>query len=161
LKPLIPWDWVTLSDWATVRQLSNLVEDLDENDKLPSCQEVKLCKATWCGTASFGDEPAWPPNKRVSHPIDTTGDGAEMTVAFVFINTEIGAERTVLSAIKKISGVEEAHVVYGIYDIVAKIAADSMDELRQIVIHRIRRIIKVLTTLTATAVEEATQFPTA
>ena len=82
-----------------------------------------------------------------------------MTVAFVFINTEMGAERAVLRAIKKVRGVEEVQLVYGTYDIVAKIAADTMDELRQIVIHRIRRIDKVLTTLTATAVEDWASAP--
>jgi len=96
-----------------------------------------------------------------SHQMDTTREGAEMTVAYMFINTEIGAERAVLRALKTVSGVTEAHLVYGTYDIVAKVAADTMDALRQIVIHRIRRIDKVLTTLTTTAVDEATQVATA
>ena len=76
-----------------------------------------------------------------------------MAVAFVFLNTEICAERAVLSAINKVRGVEEAHLVYGTYDIVAKVAADTMDELRQIVIHQIRRIDRVQNTLTMMVVE--------
>jgi DNA-binding Lrp family transcriptional regulator len=76
-----------------------------------------------------------------------------MAVAFVFLNTEIGAERAVFNALKKVSGVKEAHLVYGTYDIVARISANTMDELRQIVIHRIRRIDKVFNPLTAMAVE--------
>ena len=74
-------------------------------------------------------------------------------LAFVLINSEIGAEDEVLNALKKVEGVEEAYVVYGVYDIVAKIRAESMDKLREIVTWKIRRLNKVRSTLTMVVVE--------
>jgi len=69
-------------------------------------------------------------------------------VAFVLINTEIGSEEEVLQALKKLKGVEEAHIVFGGFDIVAKIQARSVDELKEIVTLRIRRLNKVTLTQT-------------
>ena len=76
-----------------------------------------------------------------------------MFVAFVFVNTEIGSEIEVLRSIKKIGGIEEAYLLYGVYDIVAKIKADTMDKLKEIVSRHIRRIDKVRTTLTMMVVD--------
>ncbi len=71
-----------------------------------------------------------------------------MPMAFVLINTEIGAEEEVINELKKIGNVKEAYVVYGVYDIVAKVEADSMDKLKEIVSWRVRRLDKVRSTLT-------------
>ncbi len=48
-----------------------------------------------------------------------------MPTAFVLINTEIGSESDVLKDMKKVEGVEEASAVYGVYDIVARVKADT------------------------------------
>lgn len=76
-----------------------------------------------------------------------------MPTAFVLINAEIGAEDEVLQLLKKIEGVEEAYTVYGVYDIVTKIKAESMNELKEIVTWRIRRLNKVRSTLTMIVIE--------
>jgi len=76
-----------------------------------------------------------------------------MPVAFVLINAEIGAEADVVKELRKIEGVEEAHTVYGVYDIVAKIRANSMDRLKEIVTWHIRRLNKVRSTLTMIVIE--------
>jgi DNA-binding Lrp family transcriptional regulator len=80
-----------------------------------------------------------------------------MPKAFVLINTEIGSEADVLKDLRKIEGVEEAHSVYGVYDIIAKVSAESMDKLKEIVTWRIRRLDKVRSTLTMIIVEESTK----
>jgi len=49
--------------------------------------------------------------------------------------------------------VKESYVVYGVYDIVAKVEADSMDKLKEIVTWKIRRLDKVRSTLTMIVVE--------
>jgi hypothetical protein len=49
-----------------------------------------------------------------------------MPTAYILLNTEIGAENHVLKALKKIEGVEEAHTLWGIYDIIANVEAESM-----------------------------------
>ncbi|MEM2028879.1 MAG: Lrp/AsnC ligand binding domain-containing protein, partial [Candidatus Bathyarchaeia archaeon] len=53
-----------------------------------------------------------------------------MPIAFVLINAEIGSEGEVLNELKKVEGVEEAYSVYGVYDIVAKVRAESMEKLK-------------------------------
>lgn len=77
-----------------------------------------------------------------------------MPVAFVLINTEIGEMEEVLNELRKNEGVEEAYSVYGVYDIVAKIRAESMDQLKEVVTWSIRRINKVRSTLTMIVTEE-------
>ncbi len=60
-----------------------------------------------------------------------------MPTAFVLINTEIGSEEEILKELKKIPNVKEAYVVYGVYDVVAKVEAESMDKLKEIISWRI------------------------
>lgn len=76
-----------------------------------------------------------------------------MPVAFVLINAEIGSEEEVLKLLKGVEGVKEAYIVYGVYDIVAKIKADSMDKLKDVVTWHIRRLNKVRSSLTMIVVE--------
>jgi DNA-binding Lrp family transcriptional regulator len=80
-----------------------------------------------------------------------------MPKAFVLINTEIGSEADVLKDLRKIEGVEEAFSVYGVYDIIAKVSAETMDKLKEIVTWRIRRLDKVRSTLTMIIVEESSK----
>jgi len=74
-------------------------------------------------------------------------------MAFVLINAEIGSEEEVLKELKKVEGVVEAYVVYGVYDVVAKIRADTMDKLKDVVTWHVRRLNKVRSTLTMIVVE--------
>ena len=76
-----------------------------------------------------------------------------MPMAFVLINAEIGSEEEVLKDLLKIEGVIEAHVVYGVYDVVAKMRADTMDKLKDIVTWHVRRLNKVRSTLTMIVME--------
>lgn len=76
-----------------------------------------------------------------------------MPTAFVLINTEIGSEANVLETLKKVEGVDEAFAVYGVYDIIARVKADTMNKLKEIVTWRIRRLDKVRSTLTMIVVE--------
>lgn len=78
-----------------------------------------------------------------------------MPAAFVLINAEIGAESEVLQELRKIKSVKEAYVVYGVYDIIAKVEAESLDKLKGIVTESIRRSDKVRSTLTMIVVEGA------
>jgi len=78
-----------------------------------------------------------------------------MPTAFVLINTEIGSEADVLKDLKKVEGVDEAHAVYGVYDIIARVRADTMDKLKDTVTWKVRRLDKVRSTLTMIVVEES------
>jgi DNA-binding Lrp family transcriptional regulator len=77
-----------------------------------------------------------------------------MPKAFVLINIESGAEDEVLKELKTIGGVEEAYFSYGVYDLITKIKADSMDKLKELVTRRIRTLTKVRSTLTLIMMEE-------
>ena len=71
-----------------------------------------------------------------------------MPTAYVLLNTEIGAENQVLEALRRVEGVEEAHGLWGVYDIIANVKADSIDKLKHIVTRRISRIGKINSKLT-------------
>jgi DNA-binding Lrp family transcriptional regulator len=76
-----------------------------------------------------------------------------MPSSFVLINTEIGYEDSVLTELKKLENIKEAYVTYGVYDIVAKVSAESMDKLKDVISQNIRRLDKVRSTLTMIVVE--------
>ncbi len=77
-----------------------------------------------------------------------------MPRAFVLINVESGSEDEVLKELKAIEGVEEGYFSYGVYDLITKIRADTMDKLKELVTRRIRTLSKVRSTLTLIMMEE-------
>ena len=76
-----------------------------------------------------------------------------MPMAFVLINADLGAEEDIVKALKQIDAVKEVNIVYGVYDIVAKVVADSMDRVKEAITWKIRRLDKVRSTLTMIVVE--------
>jgi DNA-binding Lrp family transcriptional regulator len=77
-----------------------------------------------------------------------------MPKAFVLINVESGTEEEVLKELKKIEGVEEGYYSYGVYDIITKINAESMEKLKDLVTHKVRTVNRVRSTLTLILMEE-------
>jgi DNA-binding Lrp family transcriptional regulator len=77
-----------------------------------------------------------------------------MPRAFVLFNVGAGSEEQVLKDAKAVGGVETAYVSYGVYDLVLKVKADSMEQLKELVTHRLRTISNVRSTLTLILVEE-------
>jgi DNA-binding Lrp family transcriptional regulator len=71
-----------------------------------------------------------------------------MPTAYVLLNTEIGAEAEVVEALKKVEGVQSAFNLWGVYDVIASVKADSMDGLSDIINRQIERIDKVHSKLT-------------
>jgi len=71
-----------------------------------------------------------------------------MPIAYVLINAETGSETEILDALRKMENVREAYGVYGVYDIIARVEAASMDQLKEIITWKIRRLNKVRSTLT-------------
>ncbi|MHA1155547.1 MAG: Lrp/AsnC ligand binding domain-containing protein [Candidatus Heimdallarchaeota archaeon] len=77
-----------------------------------------------------------------------------MASAYVLINTEIGGEEDVIAQLKAMDDVvEEVSVVYGVYDIVAKITSGTMESLKEIITTKIRHLNKVRSTMTMIAAE--------
>ncbi len=77
-----------------------------------------------------------------------------MPLAFVLINTEMGSMEETLKALSKIDNVKEAYMVYGVYDIVAKVEAESMTKLKELVTWKIRKLDKVRSTLSMIVMNE-------
>ena len=71
-----------------------------------------------------------------------------MPLAFVLINAEVGSEDEVVKELRKVEHVKEAYLVYGVYDIIAKVEAETMDKLKEVIASKVRRVNKVSSTLT-------------
>lgn len=76
-----------------------------------------------------------------------------MPKAFVLINAELGAEDSLIRELKSVENVTEVYVVYGVYDVVAKIEGDTMEKVKETITWKIRRLEKVRSTLTMIVVE--------
>jgi DNA-binding Lrp family transcriptional regulator len=83
-----------------------------------------------------------------------------MPTAYVLLTTEIGAEKHVLNALKRIEGIQEAHSLWGVYDIIAQFKTEDMENLKQIITKRIGRIGKVNSKLTMIISENQNIQPT-
>ena len=77
-----------------------------------------------------------------------------MPRAFVLINVESGSEDEVLRELKELEGVEEAYFSYGVYDLITRVKADTMENLKDMVSRKIRTLNKVRSTLTLIMMEE-------
>jgi DNA-binding Lrp family transcriptional regulator len=71
-----------------------------------------------------------------------------MPRAYVLFSVSSGLEEQVYEEVKKLESIQEVFVAYGVYDLIAKIKTDSMEELKELVTHRLRRITGVRSTLT-------------
>ena len=75
-----------------------------------------------------------------------------MRKAFVMINTDLGTETVLQSELKKVEGIVGAYQVFGIYDMVAVVEAESEEELKDIIFSRIRTLKYLRSTLTLNVV---------
>ncbi len=71
-----------------------------------------------------------------------------MNVAFVLINTDMGADTEVSDALRKIDEVKEVYGVYGVYDIVVRVEAETLQQLKDTISSKIRTLENVRSTLT-------------
>jgi DNA-binding Lrp family transcriptional regulator len=77
-----------------------------------------------------------------------------MPQAYVLFNVESGSEDAVLKQLRDLGNVLESYVSYGVYDLVVRIKADTMEELKSLVTHKIRTIKQVRSTLTLIIMDE-------
>ncbi len=76
-----------------------------------------------------------------------------MATAYVLINCELGAEEFVISELNSIDGVIEVHGTFGAYDILAKVQSDQVESLRETITWKIRKILKIRSTLTLMGID--------
>jgi DNA-binding Lrp family transcriptional regulator len=77
-----------------------------------------------------------------------------MISAVILVTTDSGAQDKVLENIKLVEGVEEAHALYGVYDLLIKINGNSVDKLKEITKLRIKPIAGVNSYLTLMLVQD-------
>jgi DNA-binding Lrp family transcriptional regulator len=75
--------------------------------------------------------------------------------AVVLVNTNLGEEHKVLEKIKKVVGVEEAHALWGVYDLMVRIKANSIDMLKEIIKSGLRQLSGVSNVLTLMIIENS------
>ena len=71
-----------------------------------------------------------------------------MVKAYVLISCESGADVNVISNLKRINTVKEAHGTFGTYDVLAKLESKSDFELNRAISKKIRQLKKIRATLT-------------
>ncbi len=76
-----------------------------------------------------------------------------MPMAFVLINADLGAEEELLKSLRNLEFVKDVYVVYGVYDIIARVEADTMENVKETITWKIRRLDRVRSTLTMIVVE--------
>jgi DNA-binding Lrp family transcriptional regulator len=76
-----------------------------------------------------------------------------MKKAFVLVNVELGSDDEVESKLKKIQPGLGVYQVYGVYDLVVEVHAESDKELKDVIFSMIRSLNHVKSTLTLSVVE--------
>lgn len=82
-----------------------------------------------------------------------------MISAVVLLNTDLGVSDEVINNLRSIEGVEEAHALYGVYDLLVKVKADSIDDLKAVTKKRIKKVAGVTSSLTLMVTDSAKQQP--
>ena len=75
-----------------------------------------------------------------------------MHKGFVLLNCDLGAEEFIVEELKKISQVSQAYVTFGAYDVIAEINADSQEAFDETVSLKIRRLTRIVSTMTLNVV---------
>ncbi|REF30599.1 Lrp/AsnC family transcriptional regulator [Calidifontibacter indicus] len=76
-----------------------------------------------------------------------------MVQAYILIQSEVGKAHAVATAVAQINGVTLAEDVTGPYDVIARLEAETVDELGKLVIARIQEVPGITRTLTCTVVK--------
>ena len=71
-----------------------------------------------------------------------------MATAYVLVNCDLGFDTEIIDEIKQLEDVKETHGVFGTYDILVKLESDNVENLRDIITWKIRKLNRVRSTLT-------------
>ena len=76
-----------------------------------------------------------------------------MHVGFVLLNCDLGAEEYILDELKQVEQVKNAYVTFGAYDIIADIHGNDQEEFEKTVSMKIRRLSRIVSTMTLNVVK--------
>ncbi len=71
-----------------------------------------------------------------------------MAIAYVLVNCDLGFDAEIIDEIKQVEDVKEVHGVFGVYDIIVKLESDNVENLRDTITWKIRKLSRVRSTLT-------------
>ncbi len=71
-----------------------------------------------------------------------------MTTAYVLINSDLGYEEESIEELKHLSDVKEVLGTFGAYDIIAKVESANVENLRETITWKIRKLNRIRSTLT-------------
>ncbi len=77
-----------------------------------------------------------------------------MPSAYVFISVECGSEVEVFSQLKAMGEVKEAYATYGVYDLIAMVQTQRLDELKTTTTGKIQALKKVRSALSLITMDE-------
>jgi DNA-binding Lrp family transcriptional regulator len=72
--------------------------------------------------------------------------------AFVLVNSYVGSETELQSELRRVDGVVAVYQVYGLFDLVVEVEAESDQRLKEVVFSKIRPLKRVKSTITLAAV---------
>ena len=81
-----------------------------------------------------------------------------MSKAYVLISGKLGLEKELVSKLQTIENVQEAHGTLGTFDFIAKVEADSEEQVNHTILENIRKMDDVSSTITLMAVEDTDFF---
>ncbi len=77
-----------------------------------------------------------------------------METAYVLINCDLGCEKAIIDELKHLDNVKEAHGVFGAYDILTKVESANVENLRDTITWKIRKLNRIRSTLTLMVTEK-------
>ncbi len=76
-----------------------------------------------------------------------------MVTAFVLISCDLGFDVEIIDEIKQLEDVKEVRGVFGAYDILVKLESANVENLRDTITWKIRKLSRVRSTLTLMTIE--------
>jgi len=71
-----------------------------------------------------------------------------VTIAYVLIKSDLGAEEKVIEELKKLEQVQQVERTFGGYDMVVKMESEHIEKIRETITWNIKKLDKVRSTLT-------------
>ena len=77
-----------------------------------------------------------------------------MHIGFVLLNCDLGAGEYILDELQQVPQIKNAYVTFGAYDIIAEIHAETQEEFERTVSMNIRRLSRIVSTMTLNVVSK-------
>ncbi len=75
-----------------------------------------------------------------------------MHLGYVLLNCDLGAEEYIVEELRQIPEIKNAYLTFGAYDIIAEIHANSQEDFEKTVSSKIRKLARVVSTMTLNVV---------